>query len=137
MRRVNTAARQARPCSCRIRQASTSLFRYPCSISCECPFGFQNQPPLPRRRVPKHFAGGKGRFKDSFIKAFWAEEYAGYDERFKVEAIAPIQNKPGQFLLNPVVRNILGQVRSKVDTRMQRRWKRNSARRFPPPSLLI
>lgn len=52
--------------------------------------------------------------KDPFIRAFWAEEYAGYDERFKREAIAPIQNKLGQFLLNPVVRNILGQVRTKV-----------------------
>jgi hypothetical protein len=53
--------------------------------------------------------------KDPFIRAFWAEEYAGYDERFKREAIAPIQNKIGQFLLNPVVRNILGQVRKRVD----------------------
>jgi len=53
--------------------------------------------------------------KDPFIKAFWTEEYEGYDERFRQEAIAPIQNKIGQFLLNPVVRNILGQVRSKVN----------------------
>jgi SNF2-related domain len=53
--------------------------------------------------------------KDPFIRAFWAEEYANYDERFKREAIAPIQNKIGQFLLNPVVRNILGQVKKKVD----------------------
>ena len=52
--------------------------------------------------------------KDPFIRAFWAEEYEGYDERFKREAIAPIQNKIGQFLLNPVVRNILGQVKTKV-----------------------
>jgi energy-coupling factor transporter ATP-binding protein EcfA2 len=52
--------------------------------------------------------------KDPFIKSFWAEEFAGYDERFKREAIAPIQNKLGQFLLNPVIRNILGQVRNKV-----------------------
>jgi hypothetical protein len=52
---------------------------------------------------------------DPFIRAFWAEEYAGYDERFKREAIAPIQNKLGQFLLNPVVRNILGQVRCRVN----------------------
>jgi hypothetical protein len=51
---------------------------------------------------------------DPFIRAFWAEEYESYDERFKREAIAPIQNKIGQFLLNPVVRNILGQVRKKV-----------------------
>lgn len=52
--------------------------------------------------------------KDPFIKAFWAEEYARYDERFRREAIAPIQNKVGQFLLNPVIRNILGQVRNRV-----------------------
>jgi hypothetical protein len=52
--------------------------------------------------------------KDPFIKAFWAEEYENYDERFKREAIAPIQNKIGQFILNPVVRHILGQVKSKV-----------------------
>jgi hypothetical protein len=52
--------------------------------------------------------------KDPFIRSFWAEEYEGYDERFRREAIAPIQNKLGQFLLNPVVRNILGQVRTKV-----------------------
>jgi hypothetical protein len=52
--------------------------------------------------------------KDPFIREFWADEFASYDERFRREAIAPIQNKLGQFLLNPVVRHILGQVRSKV-----------------------
>lgn len=53
--------------------------------------------------------------KDPFIRSFWAEEYASYDARFQREAIAPIQNKVGQFLQNPVIRNILGQVRSRVD----------------------
>jgi len=52
--------------------------------------------------------------KDPFIRNFWAEEYAGYDVRFQREAIAPIQNKLGQFLLNPVIRNILGQVKCKI-----------------------
>ena len=52
--------------------------------------------------------------RDPFIRAFWTEEYEGYDTRFRREAIAPIQNKIGQFLLNPVIRNILGQVKSKV-----------------------
>ena len=52
--------------------------------------------------------------QDPFIREFWANEYAGYDARFRREAIAPIQNKLGQFLLNPVVRNILGQVKNKV-----------------------
>jgi energy-coupling factor transporter ATP-binding protein EcfA2 len=52
--------------------------------------------------------------KDPFIKEFWEHEFAGYDERFRREAVAPIQNKLGQFLLNPVIRNILGQVKCKV-----------------------
>ena len=52
--------------------------------------------------------------KDPFIRSFWEDEYAGYDPRFQREAIAPIQNKLGQFLLNPVIRNIMGQVKCKV-----------------------
>ena len=51
---------------------------------------------------------------DPFVRHFWTHEYEGYDARFRREAIAPIQNKVGQFLLSPVLRNILGQVRSKV-----------------------
>src|SRR5262249_735753 len=54
------------------------------------------------------------RVKDPFIRQFWQLEYAAYGPRFRREAIAPIQNKLGQFLQNPVVRNILGQVRNKV-----------------------
>jgi len=53
--------------------------------------------------------------EDPFIRDFWAQEYEHYDDRFRREAIAPIQNKIGQFVLNPVVRNILGQVRRKID----------------------
>src|SRR5208283_1451824 len=52
--------------------------------------------------------------KDPFIKEFWEHEFAGYDERFRREAIAPIQNKLGQFLLSPIIRNILGQVKNRV-----------------------
>lgn len=52
--------------------------------------------------------------KDPFVRDFWSGEYANYEPRFQREAIAPIQNKLGQFLLNPVIRNILGQVQSKV-----------------------
>ena len=52
--------------------------------------------------------------QDPFIRDFWENEYASYDPRFRREAIAPIQNKLGQFLQSPVIRNILGQVRTKV-----------------------
>jgi energy-coupling factor transporter ATP-binding protein EcfA2 len=52
--------------------------------------------------------------QDPFIRDFWENEYASYDPRFQREAIAPIQNKLGQFLQSPVIRNLLGQVRTKV-----------------------
>lgn len=54
---------------------------------------------------------------DPLVRSFWLTEYEHYDPRFMREAIAPIQNKIGQFLTTPAIRNILGQVRSKVDFR--------------------
>jgi len=47
--------------------------------------------------------------KDPVVKMFWVNEFAGYDKRFLQEAIAPIQNKVGQMLMSPHLRNILGQ----------------------------
>ena len=55
--------------------------------------------------------------EDPFVKTFWTDEFENYDERFVREAISPIQNKIGQFFTNPPMRNILGQVQSKVDFR--------------------
>ncbi len=52
--------------------------------------------------------------RDPFVRAFWTDEYEQCDPRFQRKAIAPIQNKPGRFPPDPVVRNILGQVRAKV-----------------------
>lgn len=53
--------------------------------------------------------------RDPAVRSFWLEEFAEYDPRFLREAIAPIQNKIGQLLMAPAVRNILGQVRNRVD----------------------
>jgi type IV secretory pathway TraG/TraD family ATPase VirD4 len=55
--------------------------------------------------------------KDPAVRAFWEREFASYDKKFRDEAVAPIQNKIGQLLMAPHVRNILGQVRSKIDAR--------------------
>lgn len=41
------------------------------------------------------------------IKDFWTKEYEKYPERFKVEAISPIQNKVGAFLSHPLLQKIL------------------------------
>jgi len=53
--------------------------------------------------------------RDPVIRAFWREEYARYERRFRLEAIAPIQNKIGRLLANAPMRNILGQTRSRFD----------------------
>jgi hypothetical protein len=53
--------------------------------------------------------------EDPFVQAFWTEEFEGYDQRFRQEAIAPIQNKIGALVTNPVLRNMLGQVKRKLD----------------------
>ncbi len=53
--------------------------------------------------------------EDPFVKAFWTEEFEGYDQRFRQEAIAPIQNKIGALVTNPVLRNMVGQVKRKLD----------------------
>src|SRR5207247_1876144 len=55
--------------------------------------------------------------KDPAVRRFWLGEFASWDKRFRVEAISPIQNKVGQLLLSPLVRNVLGQVRSAFDAR--------------------
>lgn len=55
--------------------------------------------------------------KDPAVKAFWEGEFALYDKRFMAEAIAPVQNKVGQLVMSPVIRNIVGQVKSRFDTR--------------------
>ncbi|MEK7190106.1 MAG: type IV secretion system DNA-binding domain-containing protein [Patescibacteria group bacterium] len=51
------------------------------------------------------------------VKTFWVDEYARYSERFATEAIAPIQNKVGQFLSSSIIRNIVAQVKSTINIR--------------------
>lgn len=54
---------------------------------------------------------------DPTVKAFWTNEFDKYDQKFRREAIAPIQNKVGQFISNPLIRNIIGQLESNIDPR--------------------
>jgi len=56
--------------------------------------------------------------KDPVVKEFWVEEFENQvktNPRFATEAIAPIQNKVGQFLAVPSIRNIVGQPHSTLD----------------------
>ena len=54
---------------------------------------------------------------DPVVKNFWLNEFSRYHDKFQVEAIAPIQNKVGQFLTNPLIRNIVGQPQSSFNIR--------------------
>lgn len=53
--------------------------------------------------------------KDPVVKAFWVNEYEEWQDKFRSEAIAPIQNKVGQFLSTALVRNVVGQSKSTLD----------------------
>ncbi|MEK7073638.1 MAG: type IV secretion system DNA-binding domain-containing protein [Patescibacteria group bacterium] len=55
--------------------------------------------------------------RDPVVKAFWVDEYARWEDRFRNEAIAPIQNKVGQFLAATIIRNIVAQVKSTINIR--------------------
>ncbi len=63
-----------------------------------------------RQKVVEHLT-------DPVIKTFWTQEYARYTQRYEIEATAAIQNKIGQFISNPLIRNLLGQTRSTIDMR--------------------
>ncbi len=58
-----------------------------------------------------------GQVTDPMVKVFWTNEFEAFDKRFLSEAIAPLQNKVGQLVLSPHVRNIVGQVKSRLNFR--------------------
>lgn len=55
--------------------------------------------------------------QDPIVKQFWLVEFASYQEKYAQEAVAPIQNKIGQFLSASVIRNIVAQVKSTINIR--------------------
>ncbi|MBU4315274.1 type IV secretion system DNA-binding domain-containing protein [Patescibacteria group bacterium] len=55
--------------------------------------------------------------KDPIVKQFWIIEFEGYQSKFASEAVAPIQNKVGQFLSAGLIRNIVAQAKSSINIR--------------------
>lgn len=53
--------------------------------------------------------------EDDMVKRFWAIEFADWSEKFDTDAIIPLVNKLGQFLSDPMLRNIFGQQGNKID----------------------
>jgi len=54
---------------------------------------------------------------DPIVKNYWTHEYAKYSQQYESEATGAIQNKVGQFISNPLIRNIVGQVKSTLNIR--------------------
>jgi hypothetical protein len=54
---------------------------------------------------------------DPMVKNFWTREFESYDSKFLTESVSPILNKVGQLFMTSPIRNVLGQVRSKIDAR--------------------
>ncbi len=54
---------------------------------------------------------------DPSVRSFWVDEFAKYGPKYMQEAGAAIQNKIGQFISNPLVRNMVGQSKSAFDIR--------------------
>lgn len=55
--------------------------------------------------------------KDPLVAQFWNREFPRLEEKFGAEATSPVLNKIGQLFSSPVIRNILGQVKSSFDPR--------------------
>ena len=54
---------------------------------------------------------------DPKVRDFWMSEFAAYQSGFRAEAFSPVLNKVGAFLSSPLVRNLVGQARSKLNFR--------------------
>ncbi len=63
-----------------------------------------------RRKIVSHLT-------DHLVRSFWEDEYESWSEKYRTEAIAAIQNKIGQLLSVPMIRNIVGQSGSKLSIR--------------------
>ncbi|EKE21861.1 MAG: hypothetical protein ACD_7C00101G0002 [uncultured bacterium] len=57
------------------------------------------------------------KIKDPVVKGFWIDEFETWEDRFRKEAVAAIQNKVGQFLSSFLIRNIVGQTKSTINMR--------------------
>jgi hypothetical protein len=59
-----------------------------------------------------------GRATNAQVRRFWTEEFENYPGRFRTEAVSPIENKLGSFLVDPFVSRILTVPTSTFDPRV-------------------
>jgi energy-coupling factor transporter ATP-binding protein EcfA2 len=53
--------------------------------------------------------------QDPVVKSFWTNEFSTSNEQFMDVAAVPIMNKVGQFISNPIIRNMVGQRKNMLD----------------------
>jgi len=53
--------------------------------------------------------------QDPVVKSFWTNEFSASNEQFINAAAVPIMNKVGQFISNPIIRNMVGQRKNMLD----------------------
>jgi len=53
--------------------------------------------------------------QDPVVKSFWTNEFSTSNEQFIDVAAVPIMNKVGQFISNPIIRNMVGQRKNMLD----------------------
>lgn len=73
---------------------------------------------VPRLLADDFFrAGVLDSVTDPRVLEFWRKEFTAYPKGLRAEALAPIQNKVGQYLASPAVREILGHREGGLDLR--------------------
>lgn len=91
-----------------LRNAILALLDYPMSTLLDLPLMLVDKDF--RKRVLEKVANPQ-------VRSFWFTEFEKYPAWFRSEAVSPIQNKVGQFLATPLMRNIVGQAQSSMDFR--------------------
>ena len=92
-----------------LTNAVAALLDYPSGAGGQTLLGISRMliDPTYRARVTRYIVNPK-------VRQFWEIEFPGYTERYAAEATPAIENKIGQLLTSPTLRNILGQVRSTI-----------------------
>ena len=73
---------------------------------------------ITRMLTDRHFRADVIKYiDDPVVKNFWTVEFASWNDKFASEAVAPVLNKVGAFVANPMIRNIVGQPKSTFDIR--------------------
>jgi hypothetical protein len=86
-------------------------------------FALVEQPQATLLDVPRMLSEEKfrhqivSRVSDPLVNSFWRNEFASWSDKFRIEAIAPIQNKVGQFLTSPLIRHVFASPKNALDLR--------------------